>query len=117
MKKKLPSPDEFPITFEHVLRLAVGGRDVPERFRIFRAWWRSQLVRMSHISGVVVDNTDEAVKYFRDVGVDSGWFNHKRIGICDYKEAQKSASRREAAMARWNKQKARMQNDSPPPGE
>ena len=100
-KPKNPSPAEFPLTFDHALRLAVGGREVPERFRIFRAWWKSELVRVSKTSGVLRDNTDEVVMMFKRAGVDLAWFNSMRLGIEEYKAAQQIQQRRNAANSRW----------------
>ena len=105
MNGKAPKPEEFPITFERALRLAVGGRDVPERFRIFRAWWKASLLEMSKRTGSPIqDNTDEVVAMFRR-GVDSSWLNNMCAGIKEFKKAQVVEQCRTAANARWSKSK------------
>jgi len=103
---KTPSEHEFPITFDHALRLAVGGRDVPERFRVFRAWWKSELGRIAKFTGVLRDNTDETIFYFRQNGVDCPWFTTFCKGIADYKIAKRKERMSNLAKTRWDKPKA-----------
>lgn len=104
---KTPRPDEFPITIERALRLAVGGRDEPERFRVFRAWWKTELARVSKITGVITDNTDEMVRYFKQNGVDRSWLNSFCAGIAQFKAAQRSERMSNLAKTRWQKPNAK----------
>lgn len=103
MKKiKTPSPAEFPITFEQALRLAIGGRSVPDRFRIWRQWWKAELARVAKTTGVHADNTDMMLAKFRNEGVDSIWFHNFQAGIAAYRANTLSAIKRKAALARWH---------------
>ena len=102
----IPSAGDFPITLDRALRLAVGGRSVPDRFHIFRMWWKLELERMAKIRGTASpDNTDEVVKLFREQGIDSAWLNTIRQGVKDYKASQHSERGRSGAKARWAKAK------------
>jgi hypothetical protein len=102
MKNRIPTPEEFPISFEQALRIAVGGRSVPDRFRIFRRWWKSELARIAKATGNNSrDNTDEVIVYFRANGVDESWFHNFRVGIAEYRAAQKTEQMRQTALARW----------------
>lgn len=103
----MPSEHEFPITFEHALRLAVGGREVPERFRIFRSWWKSELARIAKFTGVVTDNVDSAILYFRQNGVDQCWFQNFCNGISKFKDSQKKERMSNLAKTRWQKNSAK----------
>ncbi len=102
-KPRIPGPDEFPISFEHALRLAAGGREVGERFRLFRKWWRSELARVARATGrEAPDNTDDMFLHFRNHGVDYGWFGCMRVGIPEVRKAEAVQQRRDAANARWH---------------
>ncbi len=105
MKPKPPSPAEFPITFDTALRLAVGGRSVPDRFHTWRLWWKSELAQVARRTGVVTDNTVEMIAYFRHNGVDRCWLGSFCAGIAAYKAERGSEQRRQAAVARWGKAK------------
>jgi len=72
---------------------------------VFRAWWKSELVRVSRMSGVLIDNTDQVVLMFHKVGVDAAWFHSMCAGIAGYKAAQQIQQRRNAAKARWSQKK------------
>jgi hypothetical protein len=105
MKNKLPSADECPVTFEIALRLAVGGRSVPDRFHTWRMWWKSELARVARATGVHTDNTDKMVAYFRHNGVDASWLGSFCAGIAAYKAEQGIEQRRQAAVTRWGRVK------------
>jgi hypothetical protein len=95
---------EFPIAFKKALRLTVGGEEVPRRLRIFKEWWRSELLRVAtSTGGRLVDNTDEMVSFFQTHGVERDWFNNFTIGIEEYKKVKRTERFRNLANRRWNK--------------
>jgi hypothetical protein len=104
-KSKLPSDAEYPITFAEALRLTVGGRSVPDRFRIWRGFWRSELSRVAKQTGVYTDNTDAMLAHFRHNGVDASWFGCFRAGIPAYRAELGVEQRRKAIRARWGSRK------------
>jgi len=78
---------------------------VPERFRVFRAWWRAELLQVSKRTGVYTNNTDEVVLYFRKNGVDQQWLNSFCLGLKAYRAEQHIEQRRNAANARWKRER------------
>jgi hypothetical protein len=104
MKTKIPCSASFPITFEHALRLAAGGREVEPRYALFRRWWKSELHRVAKTTGAFSDNTDQVVLMFRRDGVSADWFTCMCAGIADYKYNRGVEQRRSAANARWKKE-------------
>lgn len=103
-----PKAEEFPLSFKLTLRLAYGGRSVPDRVRAFRAWWRSELERMAKINGTpAVDNAAEVIGMFKKDGVDAGMFNMIRIGLTEWKQARYVDQKRQAALSMWAKARAK----------
>lgn len=119
---------KFPISFDTCLRIIIGGRLRDNRLRIFRAWWRSQLLYFQNLEGpakpvwdsgqnrwryeplqkdLIRDNTIEVIEKFRRDGVDEPWFKNMSTGISEWRNAQLIKQRTQAANARWNKSKKR----------
>ena len=104
-----PRPGPFPIPFEEALRLAVGGRHRPDRYSVFRQFWRSELLRMAAATGLgpPVDNTDRVIARFKASGVTRLEFESLRSGVSEWRKAHAQAQRSAAARTRWSKPKPR----------
>jgi hypothetical protein len=103
--------EEFPLDLERAFRLAIGGRDRAERFRLFRGYWRMALKQTQArytamgLNINVPDNTDAMILFLRQNGVDDAWFRNIRDGVTEFRATERAEHARKAIKARWSKKR------------
>lgn len=100
------------ITFDKCLRAIIGGREKATRYRIFRAFWRAQLLAMkqARFRGAKVasltpqeDTTDQVFADFKANGVAPEWVSNLSTAIPQWRRARQQAQNRANAAKRWRK--------------
>jgi hypothetical protein len=95
--------------FKKVLREIIGGRSEAARYRIFRAWWRSDYRRImqdwfpGYTGEQIKIEPDEIIAQLKQNGVDGKLLWIMKRGIPEWRTRRDVEQRREAAQSRWKK--------------
>lgn len=95
-------------SFDKVLKAAIGGRSVSDRYALFRKFWRDELNRMARTSGSPPppDNTDAIVTMFKRDGVDPHFCSLIMNRLPEWRKESRAAANAANAKARWDTPKA-----------